>query len=170
MKLANVNSVEMSYFFAMLFNTTQQERDNKIKLITEQEQHAARLHQENEDLEAYLENDCNNYMEEQETRSDILHNLGILNEIEKNLQDKNKIIKTHQLISKINPQYNATIYADKMQKKHHQTQRLANRQNKLVTDFNNMCARGIKQTDFDKCRALFTQYNEIATALKQRTK
>jgi hypothetical protein len=60
MKLANVNSVEMSYFFAMLFNTTQQERDNKIKLITEQEQHAARLHQENEDLEAYLENDCNN--------------------------------------------------------------------------------------------------------------
>lgn len=166
MKLGNMKSVDMAQFLIMMFTITQNKRAKTLKFITAQKQEADKLRNEIAINEKILEDECVNYMDEQEARSDLLYCNSTLEKIEKYLNENKDIQNKFNIIEKVKSQYVTTIQ-ESVRK---QTEQLAIKQNTLLSEFNNMCKTGITTTDFHACRKLFTQYNQTQNELQKLKK
>jgi hypothetical protein len=166
MKLGNMNSIDMAQFFIMMFTIMQKKRAQILKSVASKQEEANRLRNEIAINEKILEDECVNYMDEQEARSDLMYCNSALERIE-NFLDSTKDIQTKfNTIEKIKAQYVATIQ-ESVRKK---TEQLATKQENLLSEFNNMCASGISMSDFHACQKLFTQYNQTLRNLQKLKK
>ena len=166
MNLGNMNSIDMAQFLVMMFTITQNKRAKTLKFITAQKQEADKLRYEISINEKILEDECVNYMDEQEARSDLMYCNSALERIE-NFLDSTKDIQTKfNTIETLKSKYVETIQ-ESVRKK---TEQLATKQENLLLQFDNMCASGISMSDFHACRKLFTQYNQTQTELQKLKK
>lgn len=163
MKLGNMNSIEMAQFFIMMFTIMQNKRKETLKSVASKQEEADKLRNEIAINEKILEDECVNYMDEQEARSDLMYCNNALERIE-NFLDSTKDIQTKfNTVEKIKTQYVATI----QESRHKQIAQLTTKQDNLLSQFNNMCKTGITTTDFHACRTLFTEYNQTLRNLQK---
>lgn len=163
MKLGNMKSIDMAQFLVMMFTITQNKRAKTLKFITAQKQEADKLRYEISINEKILEDECVNYMDEQEARSDLMYCNSALERIEKSLDETKDIQNKFNTIETLKSKYVETIQ-ESVRKK---TEQLTTKQENLLSEFNNMCASGISMSDFHACRKLFTQYNQTQTELQK---
>ena len=166
MKLGNMKSTEMAQFLVMMFTITQNERTQKLKYIASQKQEADKLRNEIAINEKILEDECANYMDEQEARSDLMYCNSTLERIEKILEETKDIQNKFNTIETLKSHYATTI----QESRHKQIAQLTTKQDNLLSQFNTMCKTGITTTDFHACRKLFTQYNQTQTQLQKLKK
>lgn len=166
MKLGNMNSIDMAQFFIMMFTIMQNESTQKLKYIASQKQEADKLRNEIAINEKILEDECANYMDEQEARSDLIYCNSALERIENFLNSTKDIQTKFNTIETLKSKYVETIQ-ESVRKR---TEQLATKQENLLSEFNNMCASGITMADFHTCRKLFTQYNQTQTQLQKLKK
>ncbi len=166
MKLGNMNSIDMAQFFIMMFTIMQKKRAQTLKSVASKKAEADRLRYEISINEKILEDECVNYMDEQEARSDLMYCNSALERIEKILDETKDIQNKFNTIEKIKAQYVATINESASKKR----QQLATKQENLLSEFNNMCASGISMSDFYACRTLFTEYNQTLRNLQKLKK
>ena len=166
MKLGNMKSVDMAQFLIMMFTITQNKRAETLKFITAQKQEAGKLRNEIAINEKILEDECVNYMDEQEARSDLIYCNSALDRIEKILEETKDIQNKFNTIETLKSHYATTI----QESRHKQIAQLTTKQDNLLSQFNNMCKTGITTTDFHACRKLFTQYNQTQNELQKLKK
>lgn len=166
MKLGNMNSIDMAQFFIMMFTIMQNKRAQTLKSVASKQEEADRLRNEIAINEKILEDECVNYMDEQEARSDLMYCNGALERIE-NFLDSTKDIQTKfNTIETLKSKYVETIQ-ESVRKK---TEQLATKHNNLLSEFNDMCESGITMTNFHACRKLFTEYNQTLRNLQKLKK
>ena len=166
MKLGNIKSIDMAQFFIMMFTIMQNKRAQTLKSVASKQEEADRLRNEIAINEKILEDECVNYMDEQEARSDLIYCTSALERIE-NFLDETKDIQTKfNTIETLKSKYVETIQ-ESVRKR---TEQLATKQENLLSEFNNMCASGITMADFHTCRKLFTQYNQTLRNLQKLKK
>lgn len=166
MKLGNMNSIDMAQFFIMMFTIMQKKRAQTLKSIASKKVEADRLRNEIAINEKILEDECVNYMDEQEARSDLIYCNNALERIE-NFLDETKDIQTKfNTIETLKSKYVETIQ-ESVRKK---TEQLATKHNNLLSEFNDMCESGITMTNFHACRTLFTEYNQTLRNLQKLKK
>ena len=166
MKLGNIKSIDMAQFFIMMFTIMQNKRAQTLKSVASKQEEADRLRNEIAINEKILEDECVNYMDEQEARSDLIYCNSALERIE-NFLDETKDIQTKfNTIETLKSKYVETIQ-ESVRKR---TEQLATKQENLLSEFNNMCASGITMADFHTCRKLFTQYNQTLRNLQKLKK
>lgn len=163
MNMGNMKSVEMAKFFIMMFTITQNKRAKILKSVPAQQQQANNLRNEIAANEKILEDECTNYMDEQEARSDLLYCNNALARIEQFLNDAQNTQTKFNTIEKLKAQYIATVNKSIAK---HRTQLIAKHKN-LLSEFNDMCESGITMADFHACRTLFGEYNQIHTQLQK---
>lgn len=163
MKLGNMNSIEMAQFFIMMFTIMQNKRKETLKSVASKQEEADKLRNEIAINEKILEDECVNYMDEQEARSDLIYCNNALERIENFLDSTKDIQNKFNTVEKIKTQYVATINESVSKKR----QQLAEKHNNLLSEFNDMCASGITMSDFHACRTLFTEYNQTLRDLQK---
>ena len=153
----------MAQFFIMMFTIMQKKRAQTLKSVASKQEEANRLRNEIAINEKILEDECVNYMDEQEARSDLIYCNNALERIE-NFLDSTKDIQTKfNTIETLKSKYVETIQ-ESVRKK---TEQLATKHNNLLSEFNDMCESGITMTNFHACRTLFTEYNQTLRDLQK---
>lgn len=166
MKLGNMNSIDMAQFFIMMFTIMQKKRAQTLKSIASKKAEADRLRNEIAINEKILEDECVNYMDEQEARSDLIYCNSALERIENFLDSTKDIQNKFNTIETLKSKYVETIQ-ESVRKK---TEQLATKHNNLLSEFNDMCESGITMTNFHACRTLFTEYNQTLRNLQKLKK
>lgn len=166
MKLGNMNSIDMAQFFIMMFTIMQKKRAQTLKSIASKKAEADRLRNEIAINEKILEDECVNYMDEQEARSDLIYCNSALERIENFLDETKDIQNKFNTIETLKSKYVETIQ-ESVRKK---TEQLATKHNNLLSEFNDMCESGITMTNFHACRTLFTEYNQTLRNLQKLKK
>lgn len=166
MKLGNMNSIDMAQFFIMMFTIMQNKRAQTLKSVTSKKEEADRLRNEIAINEKILEDECVNYMDEQEARSDLIYCNSALERIENFLDSTKNIQNKFNTIETLKSKYVETIQ-ESVRKK---IEQLATKHNNLLSEFNDMCESGITMTNFHACRTLFTEYNQTLRNLQKLKK